>query len=52
MDVPYVTCETWMTCLLHVQNYIDGYGKLPEDRKGDGTAGNLPELILSMKIRL
>ena len=46
MDVLYVTNETWMTCLSHVQNYIDGNGKLPEDQEGDGNVGNLPKLIL------
>ena len=24
------------------ENYVEGYGKLPEDREGDGNAGNLP----------
>ena len=42
MDDPYVTCETWMTCLRMCENYVDGCGKLPEDREGDGNAGILP----------
>ena len=44
MDVPYVTRETWMTCLsyVHMKNYVDGCGKLPEDQEGDGNVGNLP----------
>ena len=24
------------------ENYVDGFGKLPEDWEGDGNAGNLP----------
>ena len=24
------------------ENYVDGYGKLPEDREGDSNVGNLP----------
>ena len=52
MDVLYVTCETWMTCPSHMQNYIDGIGKLPEDWEWDGNVGNLPKLIFSVKIRL
>ena len=52
MDVPYITHETWMTCLTHVQNYIDGNGKLLEDQEWDSDVGNLPKLIFSVKIRL
>ena len=43
MDVLYVTRETWMTCLSYARNYVDSYGKLPEDQEGDGNAGNLPD---------
>ena len=43
MDVPYVTHETWMTCLSYIQKLRRQlYGKLPEDQEGDGNAGILP----------
>ena len=29
--------------------YIDSCGKLPEDREGDGNAGNLPRLYLAWR---
>ena len=28
-------------CHTH-ENYVDGYGKLPEEREGDGKTGILP----------
>ena len=49
---PYVNRESWMFRTLPVkrgqsvchmyENYIDGYGKLPEDWEGNGNMGNLP----------
>ena len=47
MDVLYITQETWMICLSHMQNYIDGNGNLLEDQELDSNAGNLPRLILA-----
>ena len=41
LDVPYVTRETWVICLPYARNYVDGYGKLPEEREDDGKMGNL-----------
>ena len=41
MDVPYVTCETWMTCLSYAQKLRRRLQELTEDREGDGNAGNL-----------
>ena len=40
--------HTFCTC----ENYVDRNGKLLEDQEGDGNAGNLPKLIISVKIRL
>ena len=28
------------------ENYVDGYGKLPEDQEGDSKMGNLPIYLL------
>ena len=42
LDVPYVTRETWVICLPYVENYVDGYGKLPEQREDYGKTVNLP----------
>ena len=42
MDDPYVTRETWMTCLSYMQKLCRRLQELPEDREGDGNAGNLP----------
>ena len=49
---PYVNHESWMfhtspmkrgQSVCHTyENYVDGYGKLPEDQEGDGKTGNLP----------
>ena len=46
MDVPYVTCETWMTCLSYVRKLRRQLWELPEDQEGDSNAGNLPNLFL------
>ena len=38
-------CHPWNVDDLSVvctKNYVDGYGKLPEDQEGDGNMGNLP----------
>ena len=50
MYEPYVNRMLWMFCTSPVkhgrsvchmrENYIDGYGKLPEDQEGDGNVGN------------
>ena len=48
---PYVNCESWMfhtspvkcgqsVCRTY-ENYVDSYGKLPEEWEGDGKMGNL-----------
>ena len=48
---PYINRKSWMLCTSPMKcggpvcrmcgNYIDVYGKLPEDWEGDGNAGNL-----------
>ena len=48
VDVLYVTHETWMTCLSY-KNYVDGYGKLPEDWEWDGNMGNLTNKLLAWR---
>ena len=49
---PYVNRESWMfhtspvrhgRSVCHTyENYVDGYGKLPEERESDRKPGNLP----------
>ena len=40
MDVPYITRETWMTCMSYIRKLCRQLQELLEDREGDGNAGD------------